>query len=57
LIISKDIIYGMDFKEMKEVAIMEFKKYIRQRPINPTKSFIVRTANNEKIYLYTNLSS
>ena len=49
----QDIIYGMDFKEMKEVAIMEFKKiYQTVNLSNPTKSFIARTANNEK-FIYT----
>ncbi|MDD2674913.1 MAG: hypothetical protein PHF81_08530 [Flavobacterium sp.] len=48
-----DIIYGMDFKEMKEVAIMEFKKiYQTVNLSNPAKSFIARTANNEK-FIYT----
>lgn len=45
----QDIIYGMDFKEMKEIALMEFKKiYQTVNLSNPAKSFIARTANNEK---------
>ncbi|WP_343021987.1 hypothetical protein [Flavobacterium sp. PL12] len=49
----QDIIYGMDFTEMKKIALMEFKKiYQTVNLTNPTKSFIVKTAQNEK-FVYT----
>ncbi|MBC7747794.1 MAG: hypothetical protein H7Z76_04295 [Methylotenera sp.] len=48
-----DITYGMDFKEIKEIALVEFKKiYQTVNLSNPAKSFIARTANNKK-FIYT----
>lgn len=49
----QDKIYGRDFKEIKEIALIEFKKIYQSVDLsNPVKSFIGRTAKKEK-FIYT----